>query len=269
MRRSAGRTPRPWDNRRHDGRRVGRDGRRERPRPHALQPPRGHPQGDRPGALSADLDRPVGGQRHRHAAAGPDPRAAAHPRPVRQHARGHRRAGHPGRHLRPGRRDVPRPLVVARDGHEGEIDARPSDALALAVRVGAPIFAMPSVLDQAGLGADRDGSESATTRRASSLESTGENAHARRPALDVFRDFVNSLDARRPSGRRPTGGHVMPEGPEQPGRSRGPRESDRLAAAQGAVAVDPHAQPQPPEVAHRAQDHLTAWRPVGEPAVRG
>ena len=45
-------------------------------------------------------------------------------------------------------------LVVSRDGHEGEIDARPSDALALAVRVGAPIYAMPSVLDQAGLGAD-------------------------------------------------------------------------------------------------------------------
>jgi bifunctional DNase/RNase len=80
-------------------------------------------------------------------------------------------------------------LIVARDGHEGEIDARPSDALALAVRVGAPIFAMPSVLDQAGLGAesvadDDEGGEL--------LESTGERMVD--PRLDVFRDFVNSLD---------------------------------------------------------------------------
>ena len=43
---------RPWDNRR-DGRRAGRDGRRERAGPHALQPPRRHPQGDGPRALPA------------------------------------------------------------------------------------------------------------------------------------------------------------------------------------------------------------------------
>ena len=43
-------------------------------------------------------------------------------------------------------------LFVIRDGHVGEVDARPSDALALAVRVGAPIYAAPSVLDLAGLG---------------------------------------------------------------------------------------------------------------------
>lgn len=81
-------------------------------------------------------------------------------------------------------------LYVTRDGHEGEIDARPSDALALAVRTGAPIFAVPSVLDQAGLGAeggigeDEEGGEV--------LESTGERMVD--PRLDVFRDFVNSLD---------------------------------------------------------------------------
>jgi bifunctional DNase/RNase len=79
-------------------------------------------------------------------------------------------------------------LIVARDGQEGEIDARPSDALALAVRVGAPIFAMPSVLDQAGLGADRVGDD----EEGELLESTGERLVD--PRLDVFREFVNSLD---------------------------------------------------------------------------
>jgi bifunctional DNase/RNase len=80
-------------------------------------------------------------------------------------------------------------LFVERDGKIGEIDARPSDALALAVRVGAPIFAVPSVLDLAGLGADgglgvdEDGEP---------IESLGEGVVD--PRLDVFRDFVNSLD---------------------------------------------------------------------------
>jgi bifunctional DNase/RNase len=76
-------------------------------------------------------------------------------------------------------------LFVERDGKVGEIDARPSDALALAVRVGAPIYAAPSVLDQAGLGADGgldddegvEGSEGVVDQR-----------------LEVFRDFVNSLE---------------------------------------------------------------------------
>jgi hypothetical protein len=82
-------------------------------------------------------------------------------------------------------------LYIERDGHQGEVDARPSDALALAVRVGAPIFAAPDVLDQAGLGADgglgEEGGEAGEL-----LESTGERIVD--PRLDVFRDFVNSLE---------------------------------------------------------------------------
>ena len=80
---------------------------------------------------------------------------------------------------------------MERDGHVGEIDARPSDALALAVRVGAPIFAVPSVLDQAGLGADGGLGEEGEGG-GEMLESTGERIVD--PRLDVFRDFVNSLE---------------------------------------------------------------------------
>jgi bifunctional DNase/RNase len=80
-------------------------------------------------------------------------------------------------------------LFVTRDGHVGEVDARPSDALALAVRVGAPIYAAPSVLDQAGLGADGGLGED---EDGEPLETTGERIVD--PRLDVFRDFVNSLD---------------------------------------------------------------------------
>ena len=81
-------------------------------------------------------------------------------------------------------------LFVERDGHVGEVDARPSDALALAVRVGAPIFAVPSVLDQAGLGAD--GGLGEGEEGDEMTESTGERIVD--PRLDVFREFVNSLD---------------------------------------------------------------------------
>ena len=82
-------------------------------------------------------------------------------------------------------------LFLERDGRVGEVDARPSDALALAVRVGAPIFAVPSVLDQAGLGANGGLGEDEEPG-GSVLESTGEELVD--PRLDVFRDFVNSLD---------------------------------------------------------------------------
>lgn len=43
------------------------------------------------------------------------------------------------------------------DGEEGQLDARPSDAVALAVRLEAPIFVSPSVLDEAGIPTEEEG----------------------------------------------------------------------------------------------------------------
>jgi len=85
-------------------------------------------------------------------------------------------------------------LHLERDGHVFEIDSRPSDALALAVRTGGRIFASELVLEQAALGADGTGDDESSEIDAegSSLESTGERVVD--PRLDVFRDFVNSLD---------------------------------------------------------------------------
>jgi bifunctional DNase/RNase len=89
-------------------------------------------------------------------------------------------------------------LVVERDGQQHEIDARPSDALALAVRVGARIFAAPAVLEQAALGADGGLGDDEEGSVGSVLESTGERIVD--PRLDVFRQFVNSLDAEAEGG---------------------------------------------------------------------
>ena len=86
-------------------------------------------------------------------------------------------------------------LHLERDGTEVEIDARPSDALALAVRPGGRIFA------------DRGGPRAGGPRRRRGRPATRTARAARRgrrssrpgeqivdPRLDMFRDFVNSLD---------------------------------------------------------------------------
>ena len=87
-------------------------------------------------------------------------------------------------------------------GRVVEIDSRPSDALALAVRVSVPVFAAEDVLDQAGLGADGGlGEDGEATGVA--LETTGEQIVD--PRLDVFRDFVNSLDVDPGSGEERRG----------------------------------------------------------------
>ncbi len=85
-------------------------------------------------------------------------------------------------------------LHLERDGTIFEIDSRPSDALALAVRTGGRIFASEAVLEQAALGGDLASSEDSgdIVTEGSPLESTGEKIVD--PRLDVFRDFVNSLD---------------------------------------------------------------------------
>ncbi len=42
-------------------------------------------------------------------------------------------------------------------GDESQLDARPSDAVAVAVRVGAPIYVAPSVLEEAGIPTEEEG----------------------------------------------------------------------------------------------------------------
>jgi len=97
-------------------------------------------------------------------------------------------------------------IHLERDGVQVEVDARPSDALALAVRTEVPIYAADEVLAQAALaadpdedaaGEDDDADEDADTserprRRRPPLEQVG-NAPAD-PRLDMFRDFINSLE---------------------------------------------------------------------------
>jgi uncharacterized protein len=88
-------------------------------------------------------------------------------------------------------------LVLVGSDVRHEVDARPSDAIALAVRLGAPIYAAEAVLEQAALGADSaddddEVGEPGSRLSAAALEATGERIDPTR--LDIFREFVNSLD---------------------------------------------------------------------------
>jgi uncharacterized protein len=83
-------------------------------------------------------------------------------------------------------------LHLERDGTVFEIDSRPSDALALAVRTGGRIYASEAVLEQAALGGDGSEESGEVDAEGSAFESTGEKVVD--PRLDIFRDFVNSLD---------------------------------------------------------------------------
>jgi hypothetical protein len=75
-------------------------------------------------------------------------------------------------------------VVVELNGKEIEIDSRPSDALALAVRVKSPIFIAESVMDRAGIEPEDDVESTAPI----GAEEVAEDK------LSAFKDFVNSLD---------------------------------------------------------------------------
>lgn len=96
-------------------------------------------------------------------------------------------------------------IHLEREGVQVEVDARPSDALALAVRAEVQIFAAEDVLAQAALAADPD-EEAGDDEGAPDDDAEGERPRRRRlpiesvgdapadPRLDMFRDFVNSLE---------------------------------------------------------------------------
>lgn len=67
-------------------------------------------------------------------------------------------------------------IVIGVDGRTMEIDSRPSDAMALAVRANVPIFVAEEVMDKASITPEED-----------QIENAGED-------LSAFRDFVNTLD---------------------------------------------------------------------------
>jgi len=76
-------------------------------------------------------------------------------------------------------------LALNIDGVKLDIDSRPSDALALAVRVGAPIYAEESVLEKAGIILEEETGKGVPEGKVDEQELKG---------LSAYKDFINTLD---------------------------------------------------------------------------
>ena len=80
-------------------------------------------------------------------------------------------------------------IMLDVSGQEMEIDSRPSDAIALAVRAQVPIYAAEQVMEKAGVLLDEDEELTESTREASPKVPEEELQR-----MSAFRDFIESLD---------------------------------------------------------------------------
>jgi uncharacterized protein len=78
-------------------------------------------------------------------------------------------------------------IILDVEGRHVEIDSRPSDAIALAVRTKAPIYVEESVLDRGGVALEQSEEQPLPRPKTESREEEPDN-------LDAYRDFINSLD---------------------------------------------------------------------------
>jgi bifunctional DNase/RNase len=76
-------------------------------------------------------------------------------------------------------------LSLSVDDMQFEVDSRPSDALALAIRAGVPIYAEESVLDEAGFVLDEETGTPVSEGKGDEQEEKG---------LSAYKDFINTLD---------------------------------------------------------------------------
>ena len=89
-------------------------------------------------------------------------------------------------------------IVAEVDGIEIDIDSRPSDAIAIAVRAHVPILVASSVMDEAGIIPEQDmpeGAEASAEPERSEPAPLSEESTER---LSVFEDFLEKLDFDKP-----------------------------------------------------------------------
>ena len=87
-------------------------------------------------------------------------------------------------------------IILNVDGGQMEVDCRPSDALALAVRTDAPIYVEEAVLDKAGILLDKEtGKPILEEKEAGEGSSKGkEVSDEEMKRMSAFYDFINTLD---------------------------------------------------------------------------
>ena len=87
-------------------------------------------------------------------------------------------------------------ILISVDGSQMEIDSRPSDAIALAVRVPAPIFVDESVLERAGIWLDKESGKLVPEESEESKKPEGKkvNDEEMKKKASAFYDFINTMD---------------------------------------------------------------------------
>ena len=87
-------------------------------------------------------------------------------------------------------------IVLDVNGRHAEVDSRPSDAIALAVRVRCPIYVEQAIIDRVGVTveADPDGAAAGGDQQLPEGETLPHSERIDEDRLSVFRDFINSLD---------------------------------------------------------------------------
>ena len=83
-------------------------------------------------------------------------------------------------------------VIIKSNGKEIEVDSRPSDAIALAVRTQAPIFAHEGVLDKAGVLLDKETGRPIEAEGDEQGNKPVDAAEIER--LSAFKDFIQTLD---------------------------------------------------------------------------
>jgi bifunctional DNase/RNase len=81
-------------------------------------------------------------------------------------------------------------IVAETNGQTLNIDARPSDALAIAVRLNVPILVASSVMDAAGIVPEEDLQEQEEEGQPLTGQETGDSDER----LSIFQDFIEGLD---------------------------------------------------------------------------
>lgn len=85
-------------------------------------------------------------------------------------------------------------IVLQVDGKTLEVDSRPSDAIALAVRAKVPIYAEEQVLEKAGITLDKETGKPVMGEEGPPTEKGGKVKEDELRKLSAFKDFVDSLN---------------------------------------------------------------------------
>jgi len=122
-------------------------------------------------------------------------------------------------------------IVAEVNGQETNVDSRPSDAIALAVRAHVPILVHESVIQNAGITPETEveGNETETSESEKPARPAGPMADLSTERLSVFEDFLGKLDLDKLDKEKPEGDDDKDdkpdsEKPDKPDKPKRPKK---------------------------------------------